>query len=179
MANCQFDIIAIVGPTASGKTLLAARLAARVNGEIFSADSRQVYRGMNLGTGKDYEDYVVNGKTIPYHLVDMVDAGYRYNVYEYQSDFLKVFLSLKARRVLPILCGGSGLYIEAVLRGYRLLPVPQNTNLRKELEEKSNDELVKILASYKNFMTPPISIPVSEPSELLKLRSTTRTLLPK
>jgi tRNA dimethylallyltransferase len=151
MANCQFDIIAIVGPTASGKTLLAANLAARVNGEIISADSRQVYRGMNLGTGKDYEDYVVNGKTIPYHLVEMVDAGYRYNVYEYQSDFLKVFLSLKARRVLPILCGGSGLYIEAVLRGYRLLPVPQNTNLRKELEEKSNDELVKILASYKKL----------------------------
>lgn len=151
MANCQFDIIAIVGPTASGKTLLAANLAARVNGEIISADSRQVYRGMNLGTGKDYEDYVVNGKAIPYHLVDMVDAGYRYNVYEYQSDFLKVFLSLKARRVLPVLCGGSGLYIEAVLKGYRLLHVPLNTNLRKELEEKSNDELVKILASYKTL----------------------------
>ncbi len=93
MDNCPYDIIAIVGPTASGKTLLAANLASRVNGEIISADSRQVYRGMNLGTGKDYEDYVVNGKTIPYHLVDLVDAGYHYNVYEYQSDFLKVFVA--------------------------------------------------------------------------------------
>ena len=151
MDNCPYDIIAIVGPTASGKTLLAANLASRVNGEIISADSRQVYRGMNLGTGKDYEDYVVNGKTIPYHLVDLVDAGYHYNVYEYQSDFLKVFRSLKARKVLPILCGGSGLYIEAVLRGYRLLPVPQNATLRGELEAKSNDELAKILASYKTL----------------------------
>lgn len=147
----NYDMIAIVGPTASGKTALAAQLAARLGAEIISADSRQVYRRMDLGTGKDYDDYFVDGIAIPHHLVDIVEAGERYNVYRYQADFMKVYEQLKNRSVLPVLCGGSGLYIEAVLKGYRLLPVPQNPELRAMLEQKSDSELADILASYKSL----------------------------
>lgn len=151
MPNKTYDIIAIVGPTASGKTQLATNLAAKLGGEIISADSRQIYRGMNLGTGKDLEDYTINGKTIPYHLIDIADAGTKYNVYEYQSDFLKAYNDIKSRNVQPILCGGSGLYIEAVLKGYKLIPVPENKELRQQLEQKTDEELASILASYKSL----------------------------
>jgi len=151
MLNSKFDLVAIVGPTASGKTQLAAHLAARLNGEIISADSRQVYRGMTIGTGKDLDDYVVEGKSIPYHLIDIVDAGYKFNIFEYQQYFIDAYSDIKNRNRLPILCGGSGLYIDAVLRGYKLLPVPENPELRRELETKTDDELAAILASYKKL----------------------------
>ena len=142
------DIITIVGPTASGKTSLAAQLAYRLDAEIISADSRQVYRGMDIGTGKDLADYVINGKQIPYHLIDICDAGEKYNLFEYQHDFHKAYNSIKARQKTPILCGGTGLYAESVLKGYKLLQVPENKALREELVSKSSDELKQILASY-------------------------------
>jgi len=116
----KYNLVTILGPTATGKTQLATALAARIDGEIISADSRQIYRGMDIGTGKDLGEYVVDGKPIPYHLIDIVDAGYKYNVFEYQRDFLKAFESVNQRGHLPILCGGTGLYIEAVLNGYKL-----------------------------------------------------------
>ena len=142
------DIITIVGPTASGKTSLAAQLAYRLDAEIISADSRQVYRGMDIGTGKDLADYVINGKQIPYHLIDICDAGEKYNLFEYQHDFHKAYNSIKARQKTPILCGGTGLYAESVLKGYKLLQVPENKALREELASKSSGELKQILASY-------------------------------
>lgn len=151
MPNKTYDIIAIVGPTASGKTQLATTLAAKLGGEIISADSRQVYRGMSLGTGKDLDDYTIDGKAIPYHLIDIADAGSKYNVYEYQADFLKVYSDIKKRNAQPILCGGSGLYIDAVLKGYKLIPVPENKELRQLLEQKTDNELAEILASYKSL----------------------------
>lgn len=132
----DYDLITILGPTASGKTPLAAALASRLDSEIISADSRQVYRGMDLGTGKDLADYTVAGKTIPYHLIDIVDPGYKYNVFEYQRDFLQAYQSVRERGKLPILCGGTGLYLEAVLKGYRLIPVPENPELRNRLSDK-------------------------------------------
>lgn len=150
MSNWNYELIAILGPTASGKTQLATHLAKKLDGEIISADSRQVYRGMNLGTGKDYEDYTVDGVAIPYHLVDIVDAGYKYNVFEFQADFLKAFEAIKLRGKTPILCGGSGLYIESVVKGYRLMPVPENKELRETLSLKPDAELAAILASYKS-----------------------------
>lgn len=145
----KYELITIVGPTASGKTALAAALAARLDTEIISADSRQLYRGMDIGTGKDLADYVVDGKSIPYHLIDICDPGYKYNVFEYQHDFFRVFTALRERGLLPILCGGTGLYIEAVLKGYKLLDVPPNPALRERLGGKSLSELETILASYK------------------------------
>lgn len=147
----DYDLITILGPTASGKTPLAAALASRLDSEIISADSRQVYRGMDLGTGKDLADYTVAGKTIPYHLIDIVDPGYKYNVFEYQRDFLQSYQSVRERGKLPILCGGTGLYLEAVLKGYRLIPVPENPELRNRLSDKSLDELTRILSSYKKL----------------------------
>lgn len=147
----DYDLITILGPTASGKTSLAAALASRLDSEIISADSRQVYRGMDLGTGKDLADYTVAGKTIPYHLIDIVDPGYKYNVFEYQRDFLQAYQSVRERGKLPILCGGTGLYLEAVLKGYRLIPVPENPELRNRLSDKSLDELTRILSSYKKL----------------------------
>lgn len=147
----DYDLITILGPTASGKTPLAAALASRLDSEIISADSRQVYRGMDLGTGKDLADYTVAGKTIPYHLIDIVDSGYKYNVFEYQRDFLQAYQSVRERGKLPILCGGTGLYLEAVLKGYRLIPVPENPELRNRLSGKSLDELTHILSSYKKL----------------------------
>ena len=145
----KYELITILGPTASGKTALAAALAARLDTEIISADSRQLYRGMDIGTGKDLADYVVDGKSIPYHLIDICDPGYKYNVFEYQHDFFRVFTALRERGLLPILCGGTGLYIEAVLKGYKLLDVPPNPALRERLGGKSLSELETILASYK------------------------------
>ena len=145
----NYELITILGPTASGKTSLAATLAARLDTEIISADSRQLYRGMDIGTGKDLADYEVDGKLIPYHLIDICDPGYKYNVFEYQHDFFRVFTSLRELGILPVLCGGTGLYIEAVLRGYKLLDVPPNPALRERLSGKSLQELESILAGYK------------------------------
>lgn len=146
-----YDLITILGPTASGKTPLAAALAVRLQGEIISADSRQIYRGMDLGTGKDLVDYNVQGVNVPYHLIDIVNPGYRYNVFEYQRDFLQAYEGICERRHWPILCGGTGMYIESVLKGYRLLPVPENPELRQRLEGKSLEELTALLKSYKTL----------------------------
>ena len=142
-------MITILGPTASGKTALAAALAYETGAEIISADSRQVYRGMTIGTGKDLDDYVVNGKQIKYHLIDIVDPGYKYNIYEYQRDFHKIYSEIRQRGVMPILCGGSGLYIESVLKGYSLSTVPQNAELRRSLSGKTLEELTAILTEMK------------------------------
>ncbi|MCQ2239672.1 MAG: tRNA (adenosine(37)-N6)-dimethylallyltransferase MiaA [Bacteroidaceae bacterium] len=147
----NYDLITILGPTASGKTSLAAALACDLKAEIISADSRQVYRGMDLGTGKDLADYVVNGQRIPYHLIDVVDAGFKYNLFMYQQDFLKAYEDVKSRNVLPILCGGTGLYLESVLKGYRMIPVPENVELRNSLADKSLEELTAILSTYKTL----------------------------
>lgn len=149
--SMEYDLIAILGPTASGKTSLAAALARRMDTEIISADSRQVYRRMDLGTGKDLDDYVVGGKRIPCHLIDIVEPGYKYNVFEYQRDFLAAYEDVRSRGMLPILCGGTGMYLESVLKGYRLLPVPENPELRRRLAEKSLEELTGILATYKKL----------------------------
>ena len=147
----KYDLITILGPTASGKTPLAAALADRLGTEIISGDSRQVYRRMDLGTGKDLADYTVGGRSVPYHLIDIVEPGYKYNVFEYQRDFLKAYESIVAKGKLPVLCGGTGMYIESILKGYRLLPVPENPELRASLEGKSLEELTQILAGYKKL----------------------------
>lgn len=148
----KYDILAVVGPTACGKTSLAVDLALSIDGaEIISADSRQVYRGMDIGTGKDVAEYTRDGVTVPSHLIDIVDAGEKYNLFEFQRDFLVAYEDIKARGSFPIMCGGSGLYVESVLKGYRLLPVPENPVLRAELEEKSLEELTAILATYKQL----------------------------
>ena len=143
-------MITILGPTASGKTALSTALAARMgNAEIISADSRQVYRGMDVGTGKDLADYRVGEVEVPYHLIDIVEPGTKYNLYEYQKDFHEVYEDIRQRGALPILCGGTGLYIEAVLKGYQLSPVPQNTELRKDLEGWSLEALTERLKELK------------------------------
>lgn len=142
-------MITILGPTASGKTPVAAHLAAEIGGEVISADSRQVYRRMDIGTGKDLEDYVVDGQPIPYHLIDIREPGTKYNLFEYQQDFFDVYEAIRHRGTVPILCGGTGLYIEAVLKGYKLSPVPQNQELRDRLEGKSLGELTEMLVGLK------------------------------
>lgn len=147
----HYDLIAITGPTASGKTPFAAALAAELDTEIISADSRQIYRGMDIGTGKDLADYTVNGKQIPYHLIDIANPGYKYNVFEYQRDFLTAYETIKQKGCLPVVCGGTGLYLEAVLKGYKLLPVPENPELRTRLADKSLEELTEILKGYKSL----------------------------
>ena len=147
----KYDLITILGPTASGKTPLAANLADRLSTEIISGDSRQVYRRMDLGTGKDLADYNIEGRPVPYHLIDIVEPGYKYNVFEYQRDFLKAYEEIVAKGKLPVLCGGTGMYIESVLKGYRLLPVPENPELRASLEGKSLEELTRILEGYKKL----------------------------
>jgi tRNA dimethylallyltransferase len=139
-------MIVVLGPTATGKTQFSAHLAARFNGEVISADSRQVYRGMDQGTGKDYDDYLVDGVKIPYHLVDIVDPGYEYNVFEFRNDFIAAFNSIISRGKTPVLCGGTGLYLEAVLLGYELVNVPVNRQLRDDLANKTQDELNQILS---------------------------------
>ena len=147
----MYELITILGPTASGKTPFAAALAEKLDAEIISADSRQVYRGMTLGTGKDLDDYVVNEKQIPYHLIDIRQAGEKYNLFEFQHDFHQVFAKIKEKKKIPILCGGTGLYIESVLNGYKLLDVPENPALRERLKTKNLDELAEILRSYKQL----------------------------
>ncbi|QUB71078.1 tRNA (adenosine(37)-N6)-dimethylallyltransferase MiaA [Prevotella multiformis] len=142
-------MITILGPTASGKTDLAAHLAVRTGAEIISADSRQVYRDMDIGTGKDLGDYTVDGRSVPYHLIDICEPGTKYNLFRYQQDFLNCYEDIRNRGVPPILCGGTGLYIEAVLKGYSLSPVPQNPELRRSLENKSLGELTQILTGLK------------------------------
>lgn len=146
----KYDMLAVVGPTASGKTSLAVELALAIpEAEIISADSRQVYRGMDIGTGKDLAEYVRDGIAVPSHLLDIVEAGEKYNLFEYQRDFLVAYNDIVERGAFPVLCGGSGLYVESILKGYRLLPVPENQQLRESLEEKTLEELALILSRYK------------------------------
>ena len=147
----MFDLITILGPTASGKTSLAVALAADLNTEIISADSRQIYKRMDIGTGKDLEEYKYEDKEIPYHLIDICEPGYKYNLYEYQRDFNVVFQDLRTREKFPILCGGTGLYIETVLKGYSMPQVPENKELRKKLKDKTLTELTSILKTYKTL----------------------------
>lgn len=147
----QCNLVTILGPTACGKTTLAVALADCLHTGVISADSRQVYRSMDLGTGKDLDEYVYKGHQVPYHLIDIVDAGYKYNVFEYQRDFLKVYESLRSDGQLPVLCGGTGMYLESVLRGYRLVEVPENRELRESLADKTLDELTAILKTYKHL----------------------------
>lgn len=142
-------MITILGPTASGKTSVAAALALRTGGEIISADSRQVYRRMDIGTGKDLADYTIGDVHIPYHLIDIAEPGTKYNLFQYQQDFHTAYNDIRSRGKLPILCGGTGLYIEAVLGGYSLSPVPQNQKLRESLEGKSLDQLTQMLLQLK------------------------------
>ena len=147
----MYNLLSVIGPTASGKTNFAVQLALALDGEIISADSRQVYRGMDIGTGKDLDEYVAGGRRVSCHLIDIVDAGEKYNVFEYQRDFLKAWNECRERRVVPVLCGGSGLYVEAVLKGYKLLAVPVNEELRAALSGMTLQELAVKLATYKKL----------------------------
>lgn len=147
----NYDLIAILGPTASGKTPFATALSAALDTEIISADSRQIYRGMDLGTGKDLADYTIDGRRIPYHLIDIAEPGYKYNVFEFQRDFLTAYETIKQKGKLPVLCGGTGMYLESVLKGYKLMPVPENTELRTRLADKSLEELTGMLQQYKEL----------------------------
>ena len=151
LQSSKYNLIVILGPTASGKTTFAAQLAYKLNGEIISADSRQVYKDMTIGTGKDIDDYVVNGKEIKHHLIDILEPGYKYNLFEFQNDFFKSFESVIASGHLPIMCGGTGLYIEAVLKKYRLIHVPVNPKLRESLSNHTLEELTSILKSFKKL----------------------------
>ena len=151
MEQKSYDIITVLGPTASGKTRFAVQLADRLGAEIISGDSRQVYRRMDLGTGKDLDDYCIGGRIVPYHLIDIAEPGTKYNVFEYQRDFLEAYNDIRRRGRKAVLCGGTGLYIESVLRAYRLSPVPQNPELRERLADKSLEELTALLATYKSL----------------------------
>lgn len=142
-------LIVITGPTATGKTRLAALVAAQCQGEVISADSRQVYRSMDIGSGKDLHDFMVENTLIPYHLVDILDPGYEYNVFEFQQDFVKALNHIQKRHKQPILCGGTGLYIEAALKGYAMAKVEPDAKLREKLQMLTNEELTKILAQYR------------------------------
>lgn len=144
-----YELITVLGPTASGKTAFATQLAARLQTEIISGDSRQVYRSMDIGTGKDLSEYIVDGKKVPYHLIDIHSPGYKYNVFEYQHDFFRAYEEIRGKNKIPVLCGGTGMYMEAVLKGYKLLDVPENPILRESLKDKTLQELEEILASYK------------------------------
>ncbi|MDO4191193.1 MAG: tRNA (adenosine(37)-N6)-dimethylallyltransferase MiaA [Bacteroidales bacterium] len=146
-----YNIVVIVGPTATGKTAFATHLAAAIGGEVISADSRQIYRGMDIGTGKDLDEYVVDGLPIPYHLIDIKPAGYRYNLFEYCRDFYEAYDSVVKTGKMPILCGGTGLYVESVLKGYRMVEVPVNESLRESLANKSIEELKEILETKKTL----------------------------
>ena len=151
MKQKPYDLITVLGPTASGKTRFAVQLADRLGAEIISGDSRQVYRRMDLGTGKDLDDYRIGDRNVPYHLIDIVEPGTKYNVFEYQRDFLEAYNDIHQRGRKAVLCGGTGLYIESVLRAYRLSPVPQNPELRERLADKSLEELTALLATYKSL----------------------------
>lgn len=151
MEQKSYDLITVLGPTASGKTRFAVQLADRLGAEIISGDSRQVYRRMDLGTGKDLDDYRIGDRSVPYHLIDIVEPGTKYNVFEYQRDFLEAYNDIRRRGRKAVLCGGTGLYIESVLRSYRLSPVPQNPELRERLADKSLEELTALLATYKSL----------------------------
>ncbi|MCQ2260035.1 MAG: tRNA (adenosine(37)-N6)-dimethylallyltransferase MiaA [Bacteroidales bacterium] len=141
-------LLTITGPTACGKTSLAAELAFQLGGEIISADSRQVFRGMDIGTGKDLADYHIHGTDIPYHLIDIHDAGYEYNVYQFQNDFIRAFNDIVLRGRQPILCGGTGMYIEAVVKGYQLADAPIDPDFRQRMEAFTDEELTERLAGY-------------------------------
>ena len=145
------EIIVVLGATATGKTGFSVNLANLLNAEIISADSRQVYKHMDIGTGKDLEEYSVDGMKVPYHLIDIVEPGTKYNVYKYQEDFLSVYNKLQNKHKNIILCGGSGMYIEAVLQGYKLINVPINEEFREKCKLKSDDELIQILKSVKKL----------------------------
>jgi tRNA dimethylallyltransferase len=147
----NYNLITILGPTASGKTSLAAHLAAKLHSSVISADSRQIYRGMDIGTGKDIVDYTVNGQLIPYFLVDICEAGVKYNVYEFQKDFTTIFNELKQNNQLPVMCGGSGMYIESVLKSYKMTAVPVNEELRQQLEIKTDEDLIAALTNLKSL----------------------------
>jgi len=149
--NTPYNLVTIIGHTAAGKTSVATHLAHKLKSEIISGDSRQVYTGMDLGTGKDIEEYVVDGEKIPYHLIDICPAGYKYNVYEFQTDFFKAFEDISSRKMLPVFCGGTGMYVESVLKGYKLVSVPDNPVLRDSLKEKSLEELTDILESFNSM----------------------------
>lgn len=151
MKQKPYDLITVLGPTASGKTRFAVQLADRLGAEIISGDSRQVYRRMDLGTGKDLDDYRIGDRSVPYHLIDIVEPGTKYNVFEYQRDFLEAYNDIHRRGRKAVLCGGTGLYIESVLRAYRLSPVPQNPELREKLADKSLEELTALLDTYKSL----------------------------
>ncbi len=138
----QHNLIVILGPTACGKTKLAAQLAYATKAALISADSRQVYKRMNIGTGKDYEDYLVNNQPIPYYLIDIIEPGERYNLHQFRTDFFAMFTQLQAQNILPILCGGTGLYIDSVLRNLTYAGVPNNYPLRTEISNKSHEELI-------------------------------------
>lgn len=147
----SYNLVTVLGPTACGKTTFAVALADHLHTAVISADSRQVYRSMDLGTGKDLGEYILEGRAVPHHLIDIVDAGYKYNVFEFQRDFLDVYTALRTEGQLPVMCGGTGMYIESVLRGYRLIEVPENNELRDSLADKSLEELTAILKSYKRL----------------------------
>lgn len=147
----SYNLVTVLGPTACGKTTFAVALADHLHTAVISADSRQVYRSMDLGTGKDLGEYILEGRAVPHHLIDIVDAGYKYNVFEFQRDFLDVYTALQTEGQLPVMCGGTGMYIESVLRGYRLIEVPKNSELRDSLADKSLEELTAILKSYKRL----------------------------
>ncbi len=147
------NLIVILGPTACGKTHLATHLAAKIDGEIISADSRQVYRDMNIGTGKDLGEYIINNQEIPYHLIDIVEAGDSYNVHRFQQDFQQAFAGILARGRTPILCGGTGFYIEAVLKEHQFTAIPIDENLRETLSQYSNEELLKKFNSTPSHYT--------------------------
>jgi tRNA dimethylallyltransferase len=147
----DYDLLVITGPTASGKTSLSVAMANELDGEVISADSRQVYRGMDIGTGKDLGEYDIDGKKVPYHLIDIVEPGYKYNVFEYQRDFFRIYEELNKRNAFPVVCGGSGMYADSIISGYKMFEVPPDSGLRAELTKKSMAELKGILITYKNI----------------------------
>ncbi len=144
-------IITVLGPTATGKTGVAVRIATELGGEVVSADSRQVFRRMDIGSGKDLSEYQYNGAPIPYHLIDIEEPGVEYNVFRYQQAAYEAMAGIRSRGHRIVLCGGSGMYVEAVLRGYRLFPVPENPELRNELAARTDEELAEMLAAYKSL----------------------------
>jgi tRNA dimethylallyltransferase len=144
-------MLTILGPTATGKTRLAAKVASRIQGEVISADSRQVYRGMDLGTGKDLDDYLADGIGIPYHLIDIAAPGEEYSLFRFRQDFQRAYDDIVSRGKFPILCGGTGMYLESVLGNYRMAEVPENREVRSEMETKSTEELISCLSSLRKL----------------------------